>query len=227
MSEEVRPPKILVVVTALVFICLLVVGSFVLSPKLPDSIPINTKGQPTIGYTKAPVHVVLFEEPKCSNCRDFNLQIFPKIKETFIDTNKIRYTVIPVSFLPGSMPAAVALLCVYHGDPLYPNDDLYFTYFDYLYEHQPDEYSDWASTEQLLEFAKDASPAINLEKLKKCVDKEVYRSKIRQNTAYGAKIMGGTISTPTIYVNGIEVQEITFDQISELIQKCLDHAGGH
>ncbi|MDP1880763.1 MAG: thioredoxin domain-containing protein, partial [Parachlamydiaceae bacterium] len=76
--------------------------------------PLNTSNQPTIGNPNAPVQVVVFEEPKCPGCKQFTLQIYPKIREEFIDTNVVIYTVIPVSFLPNSMQAAEAWLCVYH-----------------------------------------------------------------------------------------------------------------
>lgn len=220
-----KPPRLLFWIT--VFLFLIIIGAifFIHETSLPPSITLNTKGQPSIGYPKAVVEVVIFEEPKCSSCRDYNDHIFPKIKEEFIDTNKIRYTVIPVSFLPGSMPAAIALLCVYHANPLYPNDELFFSYLDYIYIHQPDEKTDWANTETLLKFAKKTSPAIRLDALKKCIDMETYRIKIEQNTAYGKQVMGGIISTPTLYVNGIKVQELSIDSIRKLIQEVLEHEG--
>ncbi|MCH9608799.1 MAG: hypothetical protein S4CHLAM45_07110 [Chlamydiales bacterium] len=223
--SETKPPKVLFFFTLFGFVALIFLGIFFLKTHLPDSIVINTKGQPTIGYTKSLVHIVVFEEPKCSNCKEYNNTIFPKIKKTFIDTHLASYTSIPVSFLPGSMPAAVALLCVYYGDPLYPNNDLFFAYLDYMYEHQPKENTDWATTDQLLEFASKASPAIETEKLRKCIDRSVYRSKIAQNTDYGKKVMGGRIMTPTVYVNGIEVKELTFESISDLIEKVSQNGG--
>lgn len=221
----VKPPKFLIWIT--LFLVFIGGGSFLYmsQTELPPSVNINRKGFPTIGYEKAKVHLVVFEEPKCSNCKTFNEEIYPTLKKEFIDTNKVTYTVIPVSFLPGSMPAAISWLCVYYEDALYPNDDLCFCYIDYTYQHQPDEHSDWATTEKLVEFAAAASPAINQNKLKKCVDMETYRVKIEQNTNYGKQIMGGVISTPTLYVNGIEVKELTTEGISKLIKEVLAHEG--
>ncbi len=195
--------------------------------ELPPAITINVEGQPTIGYPNAKVHVVVFEEPKCSNCALYTEQIFPAIKKEFIDTNKIKYTVVPVSFLPGSMPAAVALLCVYYENPDYPNPEMFFKYFDYMYAHQPDEHSDWATPDKLIDFAEHTSPAIKTDKLKKCTSMETYRIQIQKNTAYGAEIMGGQISTPTVYVNGIEVKELTEDNVKKLIKEVLASEGVH
>lgn len=223
----VKPPKILFWIS---LFCVLILAGLVYSfsrTQLPPSIEINTQGQPTIGYTKAPVHVVVFEEPKCSNCRDYHKEIYPTIKREFIDTNKIRYTVVPVSFLPGSMPAAIALLCVYYENREYPNDAMFFKYFDYIYDHQPEEKTDWATPEKLVEFAKATSPAIKGKKLKSCIEMETYRVQIEKNTAYGQKIMGGLISTPTVYVNGIMAQEVSVDAIRDLINEVLASKGVH
>lgn len=222
-----QPPRLLILFT----VCILFLSAtsvvYWSKSELPPSVQINWKGHPTIGYSKARVHVVLFEEPKCVNCKAFNEEIFPKIKKDYIDTNKITYTIIPVSFLPGSMPAAMALLCVFYSDPLYPNTDLFFKYLDYMYQHQPPENSNWATPETLLEFAQKTSPAINTEKLKKCIDMQTYRIRIEQNTNYGKQVMGGMISTPGLFVNGIEVKELSADEVSKLIKEVLEHEGVH
>ncbi len=222
---EERPPKTLIWVTIAIFVLIMGMMLSLFGEKLPEAITISTKGQPTIGYPKAPVQVVVFKEPKCINCKEFNDNIYPKIKEDFIDTNKVKYTVIPVSFLPGSMPAATSLLCVYYADPLYPNNELFFTYLDYMYDHQPPEHLDWATLDKLTQMAHSASPAINTQKLRKCIERETYRVKIEQNNSYGRKIMGGTLSTPTVYVNGILVKELSYSAIQKLINELLEQKG--
>lgn len=210
------------------FLAIIISGGYIYylcRTQLPPAVNISIKGQPTIGYPKAKVHVVAFEEPKCSNCREYNDKIFPIIKKEFIDTNKITYTVIPVSFLPGSMPAAVALLCVYYADPQYHNNEMFFKYLDYIYEHQPDEHTDWVTPERLASFAKKTSPAIDTKKLTKCTKMETYRAQIEKNNQYGQEVMKGVLSTPTIYVNGIEVKDLSIDKVRNLIKEVLKHEG--
>lgn len=221
MTSNKFAPRFLIWITLALFI--VVSGGVIIAARsnLPPSVPINYQEHPTIGYTKAKVHVVVFEEPKCGNCREYNEKIYPQIKKQFIDTNKITYTVIPVSFLPGSMPAAIALLCAYNADPLYPNNELFFAYLDYMYKNQPSEKTDWATTERLVEMAEKTSPVINPNQLKKCIDMQTYRIRVQKNTEYGKKLMGGTISTPTLFVNGIEVHALTFDNVSDLINEVL------
>jgi len=223
--HSIRPPKALVLMTCLFFVGIALAGELILKPDLPAAVHLDIENQPTLGYSKALVHIVVFEEPKCSNCRLFTQQVFPKLKAEFIDTQKVTYTVIPVSFLPGSMPAAVALLCVYHSDPVYPNAELFFAYLDYLYNYQPGETVDWATTDNLLSYANKVSPAIEQGKLRQCLTKETYRNQIQKNTEYGAHIMGGDIATPTVYVNGIEIKELSYDSIKEVIETLLERGG--
>lgn len=226
MGSFVSPPKTLVLITAGALVVTAFLAPIFLKPELPAAIAVSTKGQPTIGYQKAPVHIVVFEEPKCSNCRLFNQQIYPHLKENYIDTHKANYTVIPVSFLPGSMPAAIALLCVYHSDPLSPNADLYFSYLDYMYTHQPGETIDWATSQNLIKYASEVSPAISGASLEKCVQKQTFREKIEQNTDYGRQIMGGEIATPTVFINGVEVKDLDLDAIKDLIEEIEEHVRG-
>jgi protein-disulfide isomerase len=192
-----------------------------LSLQAQEALAINTEGQPTIGYPKARVHVVALLEPKCSDSKRYNNEVFPRIKEAFIDTNKVTYTVIPVSFLPNSMPAAVALLCVYNQDEGYPNSDLFFTYLNYLYKNQPTEHKDWVTEERLVEFAKAASPAIRLDNLKDCIQQEAHRIQIVKNTKYGAELLGGRISTPSLFVDGVKVEDASYEKISQAIKQAL------
>jgi len=212
-------PRTLVLITLALIIA--VSGGVVIAAKshLPPSVEINYLDQPTIGSPKARIHLVIFEEPKCINCAKFTKEIFPKIKKEFIDTHKATFTVIPVSFLSGSMPAATALLCAYNSDPLYPNSELFFDYLDYMYSHQPDENLDWATKDRLVEMAKETSPAINPAQLEKCIDMQSYHVRIQKNLELAKKAMNGKVATPTLFVNGIEVQSLTYKAIKDLIEE--------
>lgn len=168
----------------------------------PKVVAINTEGQPSIGNINASVKVVVFEEPKCPGCRRFNNSAFPVLHKEFIETNKIQYTVLPISFLPDSMNAAVALYCVYNQDPKQPNADIYMAFFNYIYQHQPPEILNWATVDNLMDMAKKASPAIDVDKLKVCINNEKYRKQVAENTQYAAELSGGRLSAPAVFVNG-------------------------
>lgn len=190
-----------------------------------NQLKIDVASQPTMGYPKAKVQVVALLEPKCPDSKRYNNQVYPKFEEEFINTNKVRYTVIPVSFLPHSMPAAIALLCVYNQDTQYPNGDLFFDYLNHIYKNQPPERENWATIENLQKFAVATSPAIKLDRLKDCISNEKYRIQIEKNTAYGNQLMDGHLSTPTIFVDGVKVENsdetINWDNLKAAIEKAL------
>ena len=191
----------------------------------PSLLKIDPSSQPTLGYPKAKVQVVAFLEPKCPDSKRYNNNVYPKFEEAFINTNKVRYTVIPVSFLPHSMPAAIALLCVYNQDPQYPNGNLFFNYLNYIYRNQPPERENWATIETMQKFAAATSPAIQLDRLKDCIANEKYRVLIEKNTAYGNQLMKGHLSTPTIFVDGVAVENkddtIDWDNLKKAVEQAL------
>ncbi len=226
-KEFARVPKSFVWMTLFAIACVIVVTSVSARANNKQKVvEIDTEGQPTQGSPDAPVQIVVFKEPKCSSCKDFAKDIYPKLKKEYIDTGKVRYTLILVSFLPNSMPAAEAMLCAYYADPAYPNSDHFFQFAEYLYQNQPDESTDWAKTPLLVEFAKKSNASINLEKLQDCISRETYRTQIEKNTAYGKELMGGSISTPTIYVNGIEMRELNYEILSSKIQELIKKEKG-
>lgn len=226
MDQLTRSPHRLLVLFSLIAMALVATIIVVTNKmKLPTPIAIDTTDQPTLGYQKALIRVVVFEEPKCSDCRDYTNTIFPQIKAEFIDTNKILYTVIPVSFLPDSMPVACALLCTYYHPHCYPNAEMFFAFLDYIYKHQPPEHTDWASVPRILELAKEASPAIDITWLGDCTTQQTYRNQVVRNTEYAKSIMGGTVSTPTVYVDGMKLDTLTLGDLRYLIKAALELKG--
>lgn len=219
------PPRTLILGSIAIMLILITSTLLFGRTTLPPSIEIDTVGQPTLGYPHALVHVVVFEEPKCPECARYSTTVYPKLKKNFIDTNKILYTVIPVSFISNSMPAAIALLCAFNKDQNYPNSSLFFKFLDYMYANLPPENIDWATVENLQAMARNASPAIDLDKLKDCIEYESYRTQIAKNTDYGASIMNGRLSTPSIFINGIKAEEISEKYLSDLIKEVSAQKG--
>jgi len=203
-----------------VIVGVILAGSWLVSRTAQEAAFIDVTDQPTIGDPLAKVHLVVFEEPKCAHCRNYNNTIFPLIKEEFIDTHKIIYTVIPVSFLPRSMLGANALLCVYNQDPGYPNADLFIKFLDNLFKN------DWSSIEDVFHIAEITSPAINKDRLQQCVTKAVYEDQIHENLKLGKELQKEQFSVPSLYIDGNRVSEVNFDAIKEAILKRLNETKG-
>jgi len=207
---RIRP---LIIITAIVAIVVSVLA-VALTPqtKLPKPVNIPTTGQPILGSSSAPITIVAFEDLKCGNCKRYNNLLFPKIKKKYIDTGIAKYTMVIVAFIPGSIPAANAALCLYHQDKSF-----YYSFIKYLYANQPPEQDNWATIPTLLKFAKASTPKANLKALSNCIFASQHTDKISANFKLGMKIMNGRLATPTLYVNGMIVQPLTMKRIDQLI----------
>lgn len=179
---------------------------------LPTAIAINTENQPTLGNPKAPIHIVAFEDLKCSNCARFNIEMMPFIKKQYIDTGIAKYTMINVAFIPGSMPAANAAHCVYTQ-----NHALYFDYTNYIFDHQPPENQNWTTVPNLLNYASQIK-GIDINTLAQCIIKSPYDAFIHANLAQAIKLMHNGVATPTIYINGVIVRPLTKSHINHMMK---------
>lgn len=176
---------------------------------LPAAKHINIDGQPTIGEGK--LTFVVFEDMKCSNCKRYDAEVYPHIKSHYIDTGKARYVLVPLAFIQNSAPAGNAALCVYHQKP-----ELFFSYVDYLYQHQPDEALDWATPETLTQFAQHI-PGIDLNAFATCIKNNTYYTQLQKNLGLAGEVMGDTVQTPMVYINGYAVSPLSIEQIEKIV----------
>ena len=143
-------------------------------------------------------------------CKLFNIGLYPKIKKDYVATGKASYSVINLAFIPGSMNAAVTARCLFDQNPPY-----FFKFVDYIYHHQGAENENWTTVSNMLS---DASkiPGVDIVRLGVCVSTSAHASLIRDNLKYARKIMGSTVRTPSIYVNGILVSPLTMERFKQI-----------
>ncbi|WP_174222245.1 thioredoxin domain-containing protein [Chlamydia poikilotherma] len=193
----------------------------ILPPKA--HIPTNAKHFPTLGNPYAPINITVFEEPSCSACAEFSTEVFPILKKNYIDTGEVSFTLIPVCFIRGSMPAAQALLCVYHHDPRQPDTEAYIEYFHRLLIYPKEEGKRWATPEVLTKLAENlkthSGRSINPKGLMQCVDSQQYEEQIKKNNIYGSQVLGGQLATPTAVVGDYLIEDPTFDELERVIRQ--------
>ncbi|OGO93795.1 MAG: dihydromonapterin reductase [Coxiella sp. RIFCSPHIGHO2_12_FULL_44_14] len=209
--------KPLIWITSIIAIALVVWGILrIPRVSLPKPVTISTVQQPTLGSPTASVHIVAFEDLKCGNCQRYTTTLFPTIKKEYIDTGIVQYTIVLLAFIPGSIPAANAALCLYHQNPSY-----FFPFVDYLYQHQPSEETDWATIATLLQFAQASVPKADQNTLSNCIFTGQYTDTLNNNLQLAGKVMT-QIATPTIYVNGVIVQPLTLERMRNLINAARE-----
>lgn len=197
-------------------ISMLVVGfSSRAVPKEQVAETIKTAGQPVLGSPSATVDVVIFEDLKCVWCAHFSQEVFPKLKTNYIDTGKIRYTIVLLAFLPGSKPAGNAAMAVYHQDP-----SLFFPFVETVYAGQPPEDENWAKEDQMKQFAAKV-PGIDMKQMLQAMKMGTYTKELEANYTMAQEIMKSDFGTPTIYINGARIEELDYPSISAYIDEAL------
>ncbi len=210
--------KSLVIITVVLAIIVSAVAVALTSTdNIPKALTINTTGQPTMGKTDAPVHLVVFEDLKCPNCADYSNTLFPKIKKKYIDTGIANYTFITLAFIQGSAPAANAALCLHKQNPQF-----FFPFIEYLYQHQPAEDQDWATPPFLLSVARKVTPHANMDQLSNCILTNQYNSTLYTNLQLAASLMN-PVATPAIFVNGRMVDPLSEARLETLINYARHH----
>ena len=211
-------PRIKTLMIAIILVIIAGVLYLILSPTkptmaLPSAVTIDTSNQPTEGNPQAKLNIVAFEDLKCSNCMRYNQTIFPNIENNYIKTGKANYTIINLAFIPGSVPAANAARCIYMQ-----NHAAFFDYVKYIYAHQPPEDQDWATIPTLMLFATHVS-GINSDQLANCLVTSPYTPFFIANLALATKAMGPDVATPTLYINGIKVDPLTWAHVQQIMNQ--------
>jgi len=208
--------KKILVLGVLAVLILAVLGYFVVMPmiiksQLPSPVVIDTKDQPQLGNREAKIHLVVFEDLKCTNCARFNNTLLPMLKSKYIDNGIANYTVINLAFVKGSLPAANAARCIYMQ-----KHDAFFTFIDLIYKKQPPENENWATLPTLLTIAANV-PDINTDQLAACMIQSPYTDFINNNLMLAMKVIKPQVSTPTLFINGIRVDPLTESQVRRVI----------
>ena len=226
--------KSLIIITGLA--CLIAIGlvtGLASKKHMETTTNIDITGQPTVGQSKAPVSIIVFEDLKCPICAKFNNDVYPNVIKKYIDEGTAKYTSITLAFIPGSIPAGNMALALYAK-----NKDYFFPFVDYLYHHQEDEAKNWATIPTLLSFARNAmlplspssSPAplslstATQKELSDQVASGQYSSVLAHNLNIAEKAMPDGVATPTVYINGKKVEPLTENNLKTMLKQAKEAA---
>ena len=151
----------------------------------PDALP-----DMAMGKADAPVTIVEYSSLGCTHCADFQKDVFPYLKKTYIDTGKVRY--IARDFPLDQVAAAAAMLarCV-------PKDK-YFDMVELLFDRQQAWHVAENPTDALFKLVKQTG--FTRESFETCLKDQALLDGISAQRQRGAdlfKIQG----TPTFFVN--------------------------
>jgi len=149
-------------------------------------------GSPVLGNPNAPVTLIEFGDYQCFYCNQFFHKTEPDLFKNYVETGKVKvifkdYTIIG----PDSVSAAHAAHCA-------DEQEMFWEYHDTLYNNWKGENNGWASSENLLGFARDVG--LDIDMFSKCMIESKHTSVIA-NSNQDAKDLGLT-GTPAFFVIG-------------------------
>jgi protein-disulfide isomerase len=212
-----RNMRVLVWAFSVLFVAL-IAALIIFWPK-PGPISFNYDKVPTLGSADAKVKIVEFGDFKCPVCAHFSQDIMSKIKTEYIDTGKASFSFENWTIIPGSTPAALAGLSIYHQ-----SNDEFWKYYDGIYANQPSEKLNWATPEYLVNFAKQQGLKIDLDKLKQDIDNQTYASELDSQNNFANSHRNLFEGTPTVFINGQKIDDSTalnYNNLKAAIDKAL------
>ncbi|AIQ52995.1 DsbA family protein [Paenibacillus sp. FSL R7-0331] len=224
--ENQKKKTLIVIVSTIVVVAVIFAGLFMLAGR--DSSTAGTPAAPVefnysemsrLGSEDAPVKIVEFGDYKCPACAQFAGVIKPQIVQEYVNQDKAALYFVNLAFLgPDSTTAALAALSVYNQ-----NSDAFWTYYDALYANQGDENKEWATPDFLVELAQKEKLPIDFELLRKDIEDKTYNSQIQSEVQLATA--SGVSSTPTLFVNGVMVNEpFNMEAIDAQIQAASEAA---
>jgi len=169
-----------------------------------------------IGGADAAVTVIEYASPTCSHCAAFHINTFPRLKETYIDTNKIKFILRP--FVRNVLDAVVFLVAEAAGKEA-GGEEAYHAIIDAYFKTQ----AQWAQAQRprdaLLEIA--LQHGFTEESFDAALTNQVLfegMETLREQATNEFDLSG----TPTFYINGKQLSgDKSFDQLAAEIDPRL------
>jgi len=174
--------------------------------------------QPFMGSESAKVTLVEFGDYKCPACKAWGERIYPRLKEQYIDTGKVKLVYVNTLFHgEESELGAMAAESVYSR-----NAEAFWPFHEALFKAQPNEDHDglWITDDKVLEIAGSIAPQIDLKQLKSDIANKQSELQIQRDNEliknYKVK------QTPTIMINGLILPDpFDIENIKSVIEQEL------
>lgn len=179
---------------------------------------ITTENQPTIGDKDAPVQIVEFGDYKCPSCKAWSNQVYPQLKEEYIDTGDASLSFINVLF-----HGQESTLASKGGEAVYQlAPESFWDFNKDLFDEQPENHDEqWVTEDKLVQVAKNNVENLDVEKFRESLSSDLVEEAVK--TDEGLVEQYGVEQTPTVMING-QILENPFDyeKIKSVIDKVLE-----
>jgi len=166
------------------------------------------------GNSDAKVTIVEYASFTCPHCATFHKEIFPQLREKYIDTGKVKFIYREVYFDAPGLWGGLLARCV--------SPEKYFGIVDLLYKKQ----SKWASgstEKEILNelFSIGRQVGMEDEQINKCMQNKEKSLKMIDAYLENSKIDKIT-STPSLVINGKLLKPNNFSDLAVEIDKILE-----
>jgi len=167
-------------------------------------------GDAVMGSPDAPVTIIEYASMTCPHCAQFQAKTFPKLKERYIDTGKVRYIFREFPLDPLAAGAFMLARCA--------DKDKYFSIIDLFFGTQ----REWVvpnPLQPMFNIAKQAG--YNEETFNACLKNQQILDGIQNVRDRAAKVLN-VESTPTFFINGKRViGDISIEDMEKEIKPFL------
>ena len=165
-----------------------------------------------VGNADSKVKLMVFESLTCSHCANFHKNIYPKLKEDFIDKGliSIEFKSFPLDI--AALNASKVAHCKNDGK----SEILHF-----LFDNQ----SKWAKGNSVEEFNDNLEKILNSQNFgidfNKCIDNKKIEDYVLENRIEGVKKFKIN-ATPTIIINGEKFNKpLTYKNLKKFLEKLI------
>jgi len=167
-------------------------------------------GDAVMGSPDAPVTIIEYASMTCPHCAQFQAKTFPKLKERYIDTGKVRYIFREFPLDPLAAGAFMLARCA--------DKDKYFSIIDLFFGTQ----REWVvpnPLQPMFNIAKQAG--YNEETFNACLKNQQILDGIQNVRDRAAKVLN-VESTPTFFINGKRViGDVSIEDMEKEIKPFL------
>ncbi|PQA87755.1 DsbA family protein [Hyphococcus luteus] len=179
-----------------------------------------------LGAKDAAVVVIEYASVTCPHCAQFHEDIFPQIKEDYIDTGKVRFIFREFPTAPANLSVAGSMLARCAADE--KGDDAYFLVLDALFKNQGNPYQEnkgWIygdnPRDELLKIASQAG--MSAEDFDACMKRQELLDFLNANIKEGSEKYGVN-STPSFVINGQTRHFSTEEDFAKALDEALEKA---
>lgn len=162
---------------------------------------------PFLGQSDAPVTVVVFGDYQCGYTKKFFKELLPELKESYIDTGKVRLIYKQISSDEETRIDAEALLCAQDQGKFWPFVSLFL-----------DKMEEWGhgDNETFNKYA--AELGLDESEFFGCLNQHKYRTQVLQDSDEGKRMH--VSGTPTFFINSLKIEGVLpFEEFENILSK--------